>query len=157
VSELDPGIRTWPSERRSSSRRWALGAAAIVALVLASGILVWLLALRDDGSTTSPASPGASAVTEVELRQLAADIGRPVYWAGSNETDTYELTRTRDGRVYLRYLPEDASVGDPRPNFRTIGTYPSTTAFATVQAACSLPSRARRTSWRCSIRSPVVR
>jgi hypothetical protein len=134
VSELDPGIRTWPSERRSSSRGWALGGAAIVALLLASGLLVWLLAYRDDGSATSPASPRASAVTQVELRQLAADIGHPLYWAGPNETDTYELTRTRDGGVYLRYLPDGASVGDPRPNFRTIGTYPSTTAFATLQA-----------------------
>jgi DNA primase len=43
-------------------------------------------------------------VTEVELRQLAADLVHAMYWAGPNETDTYELTRTRDGRVYLRYL-----------------------------------------------------
>jgi hypothetical protein len=79
VSELDPGMRTLPSERRGSAR-WVLGATTIVVLALTSGVVVSLLAVWDDSSTTPPVRPEASAVTEVELRQVAVDLGHPVYW-----------------------------------------------------------------------------
>src|SRR5687768_346552 len=45
----------------------------------------------------------------------------------------YELTHTRDGRVYIRYLPAGVEAGDPRPNFLTVGTYPQEDAFAELQ------------------------
>jgi hypothetical protein len=37
---------------------------------------------------------------------------------------TYELTVTRGGFVSVRYLTARAKVGDPRPDFVTIGTAP---------------------------------
>ena len=48
---------------------------------------------------------------------------------------TYELTRTPDGRVYIRYLTGGAKVGSPLPDFLTIGTYVVPNAEAAVRAA----------------------
>jgi hypothetical protein len=32
-------------------------------------------------------------------------VKHPVYWAGPRPSYTYELTRTSDGRIFVRYLP----------------------------------------------------
>jgi hypothetical protein len=61
-------------------------------------------------------------------------LGHPIYWAGVEPDDTYELTRTKDGSVYVRYLPQGISVGDRRPNYLTIGTYPQKDAFRILRA-----------------------
>jgi hypothetical protein len=125
------------SGTRDSSRGlvWAIAALVVVGVV-AIGLLVWLLA-RDDGSTTKATTTskfGSVAASEDDLRALADQVDHPVYWAGPREGGTYELTRTRKGSIYIRYLPEGAEVGDPRPRFTTVGTYPSASAFATVTA-----------------------
>jgi hypothetical protein len=82
------------------------------------------------------AKPGASAVavSAKGLKTLAGVLGRPLYWAGSEDNVTYELTRTPDGRVYIRYLPEGVEVGANR-RVLTIGTYPVKDAYATTKSA----------------------
>jgi hypothetical protein len=67
------------------------------------------------------------------LRRLAASVGHPVYWAGPRANATYEQTRTRDGRIYIRYLPPGVKEGAARP-YLTIGTYPLANATAAVKA-----------------------
>ena len=47
--------------------------------------------------------------------------------------NTYELTQTRIGRVYVRYLPPGVLVGINKP-FLTIATYPFPHAFAALNA-----------------------
>ncbi len=129
--ETEPEMQGAPS----SSATRGIGVAAVVIVALAAGLLVWLLAIRDDGSATKTTNrPNApAAATEEELKELAAEVDHPVYWAGPSEDDTYELTRTRGGGIYIRYLPEGVEVGDPRPRFTTVGTYPAAAAFRTVR------------------------
>jgi hypothetical protein len=115
---------------------------ALLAVGLAVFLTGWLiLGGRDDGST---ASNGASATSEAELRSYAASSSTPVYWAGPRAGQTYELTRTTDGRVYVRYLPEDVEVGDPRPQFLTVGTYPRANAWAELRRASREPGAVSR-------------
>ena len=64
-------------------------------------------------------------------------LGHPIYWAGAEPNDTYELTRTRDGSVFIRYLPPDVQVGDRRPNYLTIGTYPQKGALKILKATAA--------------------
>ena len=47
---------------------------------------------------------------------------------------TYEVTQTSDGRIYVRYLPAGVKVGDARPDYLTVGTYPVTGALAKLKA-----------------------
>lgn len=87
----------------------------------------------DKGGSTPTAKP--HAVSESELADFAENKDTPVYWAGPRDGATYELTETGDGSVYIRYLVNDAPVGDPKPQYLTIGTYPQKDAFKKVQAA----------------------
>ena len=106
---------------------------ALAALGFAAFMIGWLAI----GGSDKPSQPSdqASATSEAELREFAAAAAHPVYWAGPRAGQTYELTRTSDGRVYIRYLPAGVKPGDPRPRFLTVGTYPRATAFAELKRA----------------------
>ncbi len=85
------------------------------------------------GIATAGRAP-AKAATVADLQALATQVGHPIYWAGDEPGTTYELTQTTDGRIYIRYLPQGVSVGDPKPNYLTVGTYPQANALTTLQA-----------------------
>jgi hypothetical protein len=96
------------------------------------GLVVWLLARGGDDST--PTSSGVpTAASAEDLAALPAEVGHPVYWAGAKRGYTYELTRTDDGRIYIRYLPAGVEIGSDQPKYLTVGTYPSQNAVATVR------------------------
>ena len=67
--------------------------------------------------------------TPALLLATSQALGHQIYWAGPRAKVTYELTVTRGGLVYVRYLTAGAKVGDPRPNFVTVGTYPKANVF----------------------------
>lgn len=123
------------------------GVAATVALL---AFLVAYIALRGgDDSDSPPAAASANVVSNDDLASFARSLDHSVYWAGQQEGRSLELTRTTDGRVYVRYLPKDVKPGDRRARFLTVGTYPRATAFAELQRAAkakgavsvSLPNR----------------
>jgi hypothetical protein len=58
------------------------------------------------------------------LRALPAAEGHPVYWAGESSGMTYELSRTTNGNIFIRYLPQGVEIGVPTPDYLTVGTYP---------------------------------
>jgi hypothetical protein len=116
----------------AGNRRLRLG--AVVAVAVAVGFIAWLLFIKGDNSSKGRKAIPVAA-TPQSLHQLAASLGHSVYWVGRRARNTYELTRTSDGSVYIRYLPPGVALGDPRPNFLTIGTYPHPKATATVQKA----------------------
>jgi hypothetical protein len=105
--------------------RLRLGAVAAVAV--GAALVTWLLVSDDDSSDSG--SSGARAASVGELRDFAASLSRPVYWAGARPGDTYELTANR-GNVFVRYLPRGVNVGDRRPDFTTVGTYPYKRAYS---------------------------
>jgi hypothetical protein len=107
---------------------------ALVAIGLAAFFVGWLVMNRGSDTPAGPTT-GASAASESELKSFAESVSHPVYWAGPKEGFTYELTRTTDGRVYVRYLPEGTEVGDPSSRFLTVGTYPRAGAFAELKRA----------------------
>ena len=100
----------------------------------AAGLLVWLFLIRDDDSGSST-DTGARPATVADISSLAESLGHPVYWAGPRSGVVYELTETDDGRVYVRYLTGGAQIGDPRPNFLTVGTYPVSDPVAALHRA----------------------
>jgi hypothetical protein len=85
-------------------------------------------------------APTAAAVTSTPggLARLSSELGRPIYWAGAAPGSTYELTRTLDGSIYVRYLPADARVGSDEP-YLTVATYPMPNAYQTTQEAAAQP------------------
>ncbi|HWM64874.1 MAG TPA: hypothetical protein VNP96_12910 [Solirubrobacterales bacterium] len=95
-------------------------------MAIAAVLIVWLLIAgtdSDDGNDSTSASTGAEVVSEESLRETAAELEAPVYWAGPPEEDAeLELSQPDSERTFVRYLTEGAEAGDPRP-FLTVGSY----------------------------------
>jgi hypothetical protein len=89
--------------------------------------------LESTAGPTQPTSARPQAATIGQLRALASAVDHPVYWVGPRPGMTYELSQTGDGRIYVRYLPGGANVGDPKPR-TTVGTYPLRNPVAAVEA-----------------------
>jgi hypothetical protein len=107
---------------------------AVVALALALGFVAWIV-LRDGSShsSTSPIPAGLKAVpVSAEGLHTLASLGVRIYWIGPRPGSTYELTKTADNRVFIRYLPDGAKVGTKK-QYLTIGTYPARNAYATAR------------------------
>jgi hypothetical protein len=111
---------------------------SLVALLLIALISFGaLLTLRGhEGKTTLLPVGSPAAVSESQLKSLASETSQPIYWAGPKH-GTYELTRTADGRTYIRYLPSADKVGDRPPNYLTVGTYPTKQAFSALRRAAA--------------------
>jgi hypothetical protein len=113
--------------RRPALRMGALATVAIIAALPVSGC---------GGSSKKPGSRSAAvAATVADLKNLQSSLRHPIYWAGAKARYTYELTQTSGGSVYVRYLPSGVKVGDPRPAFLTVGTYPQAGAYKNVVTA----------------------
>jgi hypothetical protein len=112
----------------------------LLALVTAAALAlfaIWIVS-RGGSDVSLPPGPAPAAVSEAQLDKLASQTDHPVYWAGA-KSGAYELTRTTDGRIYVRYLPSVANVGDPSANYLTVGTYPEKDAFRSLQRAAHRP------------------
>lgn len=86
--------------------------------------------------TWHPAAPpvalAATAVSVAALKAHARALGHPIYWAGPRRGQTYELTETANGNVFVRYLPPGVKAGSSRP-YLSVATYPFPDAFAALE------------------------
>jgi hypothetical protein len=129
-------------------RRGLLRLALVAVLAVTAGAIAWIL-LRDNGdsspsrksassakSAPSAHTTDAKAASVSMLRDLAASVKHPIFWLGPKSGYTYELTRTSNGKIYLRYLPHGVSPG-AKTAYLTVATYPFTDAYAAVQQAAA--------------------
>ena len=116
-----------PQRRRS---RLVVGLAAVAAVVV---VIVVVLLLTGDDSDTEVEKGTATQVSAQELRDFAKERGNPVFWVGEIEGAKLELTETSRGHVFVRYLPDLAPIGDDKPLYTTVATYPQPNALSTVR------------------------
>jgi hypothetical protein len=138
---------------RVRSRPIVLAFIALIGAAIVAGIILAATSgsasPKSDASTPAATPPAAASTTTVQaaslatLRALPGSLGHPVYWDGPRNGATYELTRTPDGRAYIRYLTGGAKVGSPLPDFLTVGTYVVPNAEAAVAAAAAQPGAVR--------------
>jgi hypothetical protein len=110
---------------------------ALVAIVVIAGIVIWLAVGNNNSSTTS-LDTSAVAISPSGLTTLANALNQPIYWVGTRDNVTYEISRPTNGRILLGYLPSNLKVGDRTPHL-TVGTYPITDAYSVTQAAARQP------------------
>ena len=115
-----------------------LGALTVLA------VLVVLTLVRNDEEELQVGTP--TEVSLEDLREFAASLGHVVYWAGAVPGFKFELTHTRRGNTFVRYLPPTARIGDRRPLYTTVGTYPQSGAYATAGRAAKRRDMVRRTA-----------
>lgn len=121
----DPNTQT---DQKSGLGRYRVLAA--VAIALAAVLLVWL-AVRDNGSSSSDGA-AATFVSESQLQDLATSVKHPVFWLGPRDGQSYELSRTPNGAIYVRYLPDGVDAG-AKGEYLTVATYPFEGAYAAVE------------------------
>ena len=120
-----------PEQRGTGRERRRFRLGAVIAVALLVGFGAWLLLRGDDDSKPERAKPEETTVAD--LQQLDEQSGHPVYWVGPRPGIKYEVTRTGNGNVYIRYLTGGAPIGDEKPNYLTVGSYPFRGAYATLR------------------------
>jgi hypothetical protein len=101
--------------------------------------LVTTGAIVSAGTGRAPVTPIKPTVASIsDLRALVSSSGYPIYWAGPQSGQTYELSELSDGRIYVRYLPKGVKAGAQEP-LPTVGTYPAQDAFAAVKVIARRP------------------
>ena len=94
---------------------------------------------------TTPAGAAPSSAptfaTVEQIQAVAAAVKHPVYWLGPRPGFNYELTVASTGRIFVRYLPRNAKLGDKRAIYKTVATYPVKNARAQLQAGAKFLKR----------------
>ena len=80
----------------------------------------------------------ATTTSEQALVRLKRALNHPIFWLGAIPGRKLELSRSPDGRIYLRYLPVGAAPGARAP-YLTVATYPVANAFTAAKRAASKP------------------
>jgi hypothetical protein len=125
------GRRSLAGGFRSAGLSWL---ALFLLAVVVGGLSAACGGSGKEATTTTVERAPAAGVSLSKLTSLSASLGHPIFWAGAQAGHTYELSRTKDGRVFIRYLPAGAKVGDPKPNYLSVGTYPQANAFSVLKA-----------------------
>ena len=125
TQDKEPSSGAPGSERAKGRLRQPILLGALAAVLIVGAVVAGVVIYKNDHGSSAPlATPvGPVGLSESGLRTLAAAVGQPIYWAGPRKHYLYELTRTRDRKIFIRYLPPGASVGAKRP-YLTIATYP---------------------------------
>lgn len=107
----------------------------VLSAALIAAVAIWVF--REDDGYSPPVADEPRALTASELSEFAAEQRTPVYWLGERGVDSYELTNSRSGRIYVRYLTGGADAGDGRADLVTVATYPSQDGVAELRKAAS--------------------
>jgi len=139
MSEETTTVPDEPSEDAAPNgrRRRSIVIGLVVVAAVAGGAIAWVLFGRasSDKPQVVPIAPvGLSASG---LRALSAVVPQPIYWAGPRKGYLYELKRTSDGSVYVRYLPPGVSVGESGDGYLVVATYPSADALSALQKSAN--------------------
>lgn len=131
-----------PYNKRGLDIRNPTAATVLSVLVVAIIVILWFAL----GSSSKKVNPSAVAQTNTSslirnniaqtIPQLIAyqrKVQHSIYWIGPFKGFTYQLTTTKNGDVYLRYLPQGVKANDPQSKWTIIGTYPGTNAYQAVQ------------------------
>jgi hypothetical protein len=112
---------------------------AVVAVALLIALAVWLLVRGGDSGSSGSTTPASVtplapvAASQSDIQQLSSQVGRPIYWLGPERGKVYELQRTPQDRIYVRYLPPSASIGTKRAGYALVGTYPVQSAYSVLK------------------------
>lgn len=118
------------NDSRRPRPSWLPLAAGLVIAVLAM-VFLWSLVIEADEDDER--GDGPAIVETSDLSDAAERLGHPIYWAGERPKAKLELAESDTGRVYVRYLDEDAEAGVRSTDFMTVATYPVENAVAALR------------------------
>jgi hypothetical protein len=134
-----PNTMTTPARSRLGSLLASPRArvvSVIVAVAVAGGIIAWIVLGASSNNSSAPVSVSPIAPVALStsgLRTLAHAVRQPIYWAGPKSGYSYELTRTTNGDLYIRYLPAGVKAGAKGAKYLIVATYPFANAYRALQ------------------------
>jgi hypothetical protein len=123
----------------------------VIAVAVAVALIAWLATRGSDESSPEPA-PAAEAsapriVTVDELREVAAKLGQPIYWAGPVAGKELELKELGEGGgTQILYLPNGTEAGQGSAKSLTIGSYPLPNPEKALEGFAERPGSSSRTA-----------
>lgn len=102
---------------------------AVVGLAVLVALIAWLATRGGGDESSEPASSAEAAAVRIvntdELREAAAELGQPIYWAGPMPGKELELKELAEGGgAQVRYLAKGTAAGEGSRAALTIGSYP---------------------------------
>src|SRR5215210_4916640 len=134
MSAVSASAAAVPRKRRHRPSRGTV-VALLLAAVLAAGGAFAAVALTRDAAPVLPAAGTPALLSAATLEAVVAETGHGVYGVTAPAGTRPEVTRGSNGEVWVRYLDRGAKLGDPRPDYLTVGTYPRSDALAAAKAA----------------------
>jgi hypothetical protein len=129
---------------RASSRLRAFPVATMITILAVA--LLGGCGSDDKSKSTSTADAKPQIVNTSDLSDAAGEVDHPVYGIAGQSDKVMELTETKDGKFFIRYLNSEDELGSDKPEFLTVGTYPVENAYGTLQALSSKPSSVTATT-----------
>jgi len=123
--QAEPKPTAAPERVKDLLRQPFVRGAAVGVVLVVVAVVAWVVVSNASSSQSSPpraTTTGPVALSASGLRTIARVVGQPIYWAGPKKGYLYELTRTEDGSVFVRYLPRGVNAGS-RKRELTIATY----------------------------------
>jgi hypothetical protein len=124
--------------RRQRERRVRLAIAAAAVAAAGAGVVLGVVLTGSGGGERQSVGISPVIVSPAGLRTLAGAVPEPIYWAGRVAGRSIELSRSADGKVYVRYLPQGVAAGAADP-YLTVATYPYANAFQAIQGLARQP------------------
>lgn len=122
---------------------------AVIALAIAAAFVIWLLVRNNDNNSSSSTTTNGTtasvrpippiAASPAAIRALSTSSNQSIYWIGPRPGTTYELTRTGSGRVFIRYLPAGAKIGNKNAAYTIVASYPTPSALKVLQDLSKQP------------------
>ena len=125
TQQAEPKPTAAPERGKELLQQRFVRGGAIGVLLVVIAVVVWVVRNNTSSSQSSPppaTTTGPVALSANGLRTIARVVGQPIYWAGPKRGYLYELTRTENGSVFVRYLPRGVNAGS-RKSELTIATY----------------------------------
>ncbi len=113
---------------------------AIITMALTLGISSLFGPNQLDTTTLAARISGGVALSESELKNVVAELGEDVYWAGPVRGAKYTINAQNTGAIYVRYLPGGKDISDNSPRFRVVATYKEQNAYEATLAAGNQPN-----------------
>lgn len=88
-----------------------------------------------DTTTLAARISGGVALTELQLKEVVAEIDQRVYWAGPIRGAKYTINAQNFNSIYVRYLIDGKGISDQTPKYRVIATYKEANAYNSTLSA----------------------
>jgi hypothetical protein len=116
---------------------------SVVAILVFAVLVGWIthnnISSKNPNKSTSVAGKlrevtpfGPEIVSADDVKKAVSNVGHALYWVGEKANEQLEMTITKNGSVYVRYLPLGVKV-ETKEQYLTVVTFSDPSGYAHLQ------------------------